>query len=120
MFAGSCSRAFRSAIADAEIFLPRGQLTHVMRHTFAVHFMRDKGSIFDLQKILGHKTLKMTLRYAKFHPDYLTDAIHKNPTRFNAARRDRNRSLIIWTLLDTAHSRSGSEKNVLRVIISLS
>ena len=79
MFAGSCARAFRTGIQNAGIYLPGGQLTHVMRHTFAVHFMREKGSIFDLQKILGHKTLKMTLRYAKFHPDYLADAIHKNP-----------------------------------------
>lgn len=79
MFAGSCNRAFRTGLKNAGIQLPKGQLTHVMRHTFAVHFMREKGSIFDLQKILGHKTLKMTLRYAKFHPDYLADAIHKNP-----------------------------------------
>ncbi|WP_245659014.1 tyrosine-type recombinase/integrase [Marinomonas spartinae] len=76
---GFNGRALRTGIQNAGIYLPRGQLTHVMRHTFAVHFMREKGSIFDLQKILGHKTLKMTLRYAKFHPDYLADAIHKNP-----------------------------------------
>ena len=41
--------------------------------------MRQRGNILDLQKILGHKTLQMTLRYAQFHPDYLADAINKNP-----------------------------------------
>ena len=34
--------------------LPRGQLTHVLRHTFASHFMMNGGNILVLQKILGH------------------------------------------------------------------
>lgn len=79
LFVDSINRAFSTALVKARIELPRGQKTHVMRHSFAVHFMRDKGSILDLQKILGHKTLKMTLRYAQFHPDYLADAVIKNP-----------------------------------------
>ena len=72
-------RAFELAIHRAGIVLPKGQRTHVLRHSFAVHFMRQRGNILDLQKILGHKTLHMTLRYAQFHPDYLADAVSKNP-----------------------------------------
>lgn len=70
-----------------EIELPRGQLTHVLRHSFAVHFMLDGGNILDLQKILGHKTLAMTLRYAQYHPDYLKDAVTRNPiARMSASK----------------------------------
>ena len=70
---------FKKALIKAGIELPKGQSTHVMRHTFAVHFMLNRGNILDLQKILGHKTLQMTLRYAGYHPDYLQDALTKNP-----------------------------------------
>lgn len=78
IFAGAYE-GFTNALSRSEIKLPRGQRTHVLRHSFAVHFMRQRGNILDLQKILGHKTLQMTLRYAQFHPDYLADAIVKNP-----------------------------------------
>lgn len=40
------------------IVLPRGQLTHVLRHTFAAHFMMSGGNILALQKILGHHDIK--------------------------------------------------------------
>jgi site-specific recombinase XerD len=70
---------FKKVLIKAGIELPKGQSTHVMRHTFAVHFMLNRGNILDLQKILGHKTLQMTLRYAGYHPDYLQDALTKNP-----------------------------------------
>lgn len=79
LFGASITKAFKTACDKANIDLPKGQATHIMRHSFSVHFMRAKGSILDLQKILGHKTLAMTLRYAQFHPDYLADAKVKNP-----------------------------------------
>lgn len=33
-----------------------------LRHTFASHFVMRGGSLKELQKILGHKTMNMTLR----------------------------------------------------------
>ena len=35
----------------------------VLRHTFAVHFLEDGGTIRQLQEILGHETLEPTMRY---------------------------------------------------------
>lgn len=74
-----CYYAFRSALERAKIELPDGQLTHVLRHTFASHFMMNGGNILVLQRILGHTDIKMTMRYAHFAPDHFEDAIRLNP-----------------------------------------
>lgn len=59
--------------------LPDGQATHVLRHTFASHFMMNGGNILTLQKILGHASIVHTMGYAHFAPDYLNDAVRLNP-----------------------------------------
>lgn len=75
----SCYSAFRKAIKRTEIILPDGQLSHVLRHTFASHFMMNGGNILVLQRILGHTDIKMTMRYAHFAPNHLEDATRLNP-----------------------------------------
>ncbi len=48
---------------------------HDCRHTFASQFMMNGGNLFDLQKILGHTDVKMTLRYSHFSPAHLQGTI---------------------------------------------
>lgn len=74
-----CYSAFRGAIKRAGIDLPDGQLSHVLRHTFASHFMMRGGNILVLQRILGHTDIKVTMRYAHFAPDHLSEAVSLNP-----------------------------------------
>src|SRR5699024_8335297 len=69
----------RSAIRTVRPDLPVGQSVHVLRHTFATHFMINGGNIITLQKILGHSTIQQTMTYAHFAPDYLADAMRFNP-----------------------------------------
>ncbi|HEI8861538.1 tyrosine-type recombinase/integrase [Morganella morganii] len=80
LFTG-CYSAFRTVVRRAKIELLAGQLSHILRHTFASHFMMNGGNILVLQKILGRTDIKMTMRYAHFSPDHLEDAVRLNPLR---------------------------------------
>ncbi|MDR5875506.1 phage integrase [Vreelandella gomseomensis] len=79
LFPNPAYKAFSTAILKAGITLPTGQRTHVLRHTFASHFMMNGGDVLTLQKILGHQTISMTMRYAHLSPDHLADAIKYAP-----------------------------------------
>ncbi|WP_425221239.1 tyrosine-type recombinase/integrase [Pseudomonas sp.] len=72
--------SFRRALARTTIKLPKGQAVHVLRHTFASHFMQKGGSILTLHEILGHSCLAVTMRYAYLAPDHLRDAVMLGPS----------------------------------------
>lgn len=74
-----CRKTFERTVLKAGIDLPTGQCTHVLRHTFASHFMMNGGNILVLKEILGHSDIKMTMIYAHFAPTHLEDAVSKNP-----------------------------------------
>lgn len=84
---GSSRAAFANALERAEIELPRSQLTHVLRHTFASHFMMSGGNLLDLNKILGHQTIQMTMRYAHLSPEHLAEAVKRNPLSLALKKR---------------------------------
>ena len=44
---------------------------HILRHSFASHYVMAGGNILALQKILGHASIAMTLVYAHLAPDFL-------------------------------------------------
>ncbi|NQD79391.1 tyrosine-type recombinase/integrase [Pseudomonas sp. CrR14] len=73
-----CRAAFRSAYQRCGFHTP-GQLTHILRHTFASHYMMGGGDILSLQRILGHSTIAMTVRYAHLSPDHLSSALRLSP-----------------------------------------
>lgn len=72
-------KSFYRAVDKCSFELPRGQSTHVLRHTFASHFMMNGGDILTLQRILGHSTITLTMRYSHLSPDHLQDAIQYRP-----------------------------------------
>lgn len=44
-------------------------VVHSLRHTFASHLAMNGTPILTIQKLMNHKDIKMTLRYAKLAPD---------------------------------------------------
>jgi integrase len=46
---------------------------HDLRHTFASQWVVKGGDLFKLQKILGHQSVQMTMRYAHLAPDAFRD-----------------------------------------------
>jgi len=57
-------------------FTPPPRTLHAFRHTFAVNYLRRGGSVFHLQKCLGHRSLEMTRRYANLMTEDL-QAVHQ-------------------------------------------
>jgi len=78
LFISSLS-AFRKAVSKAQVSLPRGQMSHVLRHTFASHFVMQGGNIVVLKDILGHSEITTTMRYSHLAPSHLNDAVKLNP-----------------------------------------
>lgn len=70
---------FCERLREVKPDLPRGQATHVLRHTFASWFMMNGGNIIALQQILGHASIQQTMVYAHVAPDYLQHAVLLNP-----------------------------------------
>lgn len=77
----NCRDSFDYGVSMSGLKLPAGQKSHVLRHTFASHFMMNGGNILTLQKILGHASVTMTMRYAHLAPDHLKDAVSLGPIR---------------------------------------
>ena len=50
---------------------------HTLRHTFASHLAINGTPIFTIQKLMNHRDINMTLRYAKLSPDSGRDFVEK-------------------------------------------
>ena len=66
-------RAFKAALKNAGI---TNFKFHDLRHTFASHLMMRGASLQDVQEILGHKTMTMTLRYAHLSQEHKKKAVN--------------------------------------------
>ncbi len=73
-FYGNVKRSFKTAAKTAGL---TDLHFHDLRHTYAsLAMMSGKIDIATLSKLLGHKNLKMTMKYAHLAPTHLTKAAH--------------------------------------------
>jgi len=63
---------FENAVKRAGI--PRVKF-HDLRHTFASHLVMGGVDIRTVQELLGHKDIRMTMRYAHLGPDHMRNAL---------------------------------------------
>lgn len=50
---------------------------HKLRHSFAVHYLRKGGELFDLHLLLGHSKIQTTMEYTKIVPKDLGKELNK-------------------------------------------
>ncbi|MCB9150215.1 MAG: tyrosine-type recombinase/integrase [Caldilineaceae bacterium] len=55
----------RTLQAIADLAGVQDLTVHKFRHTFAITFLRNGGNVAELQRILGHTTIQMSLHYAR-------------------------------------------------------
>jgi len=70
---GDVKKGFKTTMTKARIENFR---FHDLRHTFASHLVMSGCDIRTVQKLLGHKTIEMTMRYSHPSKDHLKNAVN--------------------------------------------
>jgi site-specific recombinase XerD len=70
--AGKLKKAFISSVKEGKIENFR---FHDLRHTFATRLVQQGVDIYKVSKLLGHKDISTTQRYAHHYPESLRDGV---------------------------------------------
>jgi len=83
-------RAFNGALNRAGI---EDFKFHDLRHTFASHVIMKGGDLKDVQELLGHKTMTMTLRYAHLSQEHKKKAVNLLNGLTNCVKSDMSQNV---------------------------
>lgn len=65
---------YRPALRKAGI---QGSVWHSLRHTAASRRVMSGVDLFSVSKVLGHRDIKTTMRYAHLSPDHLRETVNR-------------------------------------------
>ena len=65
------TKLFNDGVTDSKYRV----VPHTLRHTFASHLAINGTPIYTIKKLMNHKDINMTLRYAKLAPEVGMDAV---------------------------------------------
>ena len=71
---GDIKKSFSSALKKAKIEDFR---FHDLRHTFGSHMVMQGVDLRTVQQVLGHKDIRMTMRYSHLSPEYVQEAMER-------------------------------------------
>jgi integrase len=101
VFARENGEKFRKMRTSFENAVKRAGIPHVrfhdLRHTFASHLVMGGVDIRAVQELLGHKDIRVTMRYAHLAPDHMKNAVRV----LDRAREDRKGRILDGHYLDT-------------------
>jgi len=71
---GDIKKGFSLALKRAEI---EDFHFHDLRHTFGSHLVMQGVDLKTVQQVMGHKDIKMTMRYSHLSPEYVQEAMER-------------------------------------------
>src|SRR3990172_647614 len=71
---GTSKTGFLSALRRAGI---KDFRFHDLRHTFGSHMVMQGVDLKTVQQVMGHKDIKMTMRYSHLSPEYVQEAMER-------------------------------------------
>jgi len=90
---GDPKRAFKSALKSACI---KDFRFHDLRHTFASHLALSGIDIRTIQELLGHKDIRLTMRYSHLSPGHLQEAVNILGTKLAHSVREKKPSYVSY------------------------
>jgi Phage integrase family len=83
-------KSFRRVVAAAGLDL-RQVVRHTLRHTAITHLVQAGVDLPTVQRISGHKTLQMVVRYSHQNGEHIQAAMDKLDRRYHSAGKTRQR-----------------------------
>ncbi|MDD2758907.1 MAG: site-specific integrase [Methylomonas sp.] len=77
----SIEKAFRRVVTEAGLD-PKEVLRHTLRHTAITHLVQAGVDLPTVQRISGHKTMQMVVRYSHQNGDHIREAMEKLEDRY--------------------------------------
>lgn len=81
----SIEKAFRRVVAAAGLN-PKEVVRHTLRHTAITHLVQAGVDLPTVQRISGHKTLQMVVRYSHQNGEHIQAAMDKLDQRYRTSR----------------------------------